>query len=76
MIIYDKIDESDKSDIETKAFFDTTEGSLIITQCFFNGPKVLSHSTVTLFPQEYNRIINTANTVYIKHFLKMYKMEE
>ena len=76
MLIYDKMEQSNRSDIETKAFFDTTDGNLIITQCLFSGPKVLSHSTVTLSPQEYNQIVNTANTVYIKQFLNMYKMEE
>lgn len=76
MMIYDKTEKLEKSDVETKAFFDTNEGNLIVTQCLFNGPKVTSHSTVTLPPQVYNRIINMANAVYLKQFLNMYKVEE
>ena len=76
MIIYDKTKKLFKSNVETTAFFDTVEGNLIVTQCLFNGPKVTSHSTVTLSPQEYNRIVNMANAVYLKQFLNMYKVGE
>ena len=76
MIIYDKTEKLGKHDVETKAFFDTKEGDLIVTQCLFNGPKVMSHSTVTLPPKVYNRIVNVANAVYLKQFLNMYKVEE
>jgi|TARA_B100000029_G_scaffold374158_1_gene368474 ribosomal protein L14 len=78
MIIYDEKDKSKKTNRETEtvAFFDMDDASLTVTQSIFDGSEVLTHSSITLSTEEYNKIINIANAIYFKRFLNLYKLEE
>ena len=75
MIIYEQTEKLSKSDIETVAFFNMKDGKLTVAQCLYDGPQVLSHSSITLSALQYNEITNISNAVYLKKFLNLYTME-
>ena len=77
MIIYDEKDKSKKTNKETEtlAFFDMDDAGLTITQSVFDGAEVLTHSSITLSTEEYNKIVSMANAIYFKRFLNLYKLE-
>ena len=75
MIVYEQTEKLSKSDIETVAYFNIKDGKLTVAQCLYDGPEVLSHSSITLSTQQYNEIIDISNAIYLKKFLNLYTLE-
>ena len=75
MIIYESEHTGGSLDIETKAYYDTKTPMLTLVQVLHKGPKVEAHSSISLSPDQFAKIVSVASSIQIQEFLQNYKME-
>lgn len=75
MIIYESEHTEESLDIETKAYYDMKTPMLTLVQVLHKGPKVEAHSSISLSPDQFAKIVSVASSIQIQEFLQNYKAE-
>jgi hypothetical protein len=74
MLIYENTEKAGLLDIETLAYSDSEKGAnLTLSQSIYRGPEVVAHSSITLGPLQYAKIVTILSEIEIQKFLTGYK---